>query len=83
MQRCLNLAEKKQLRSIAFPAIGAGNLKYPLDIVADQMFRTVDDWQGTYVKEVKFVIYPKDTAVIQVSVIMCVFNFEKPFIVRR
>jgi O-acetyl-ADP-ribose deacetylase (regulator of RNase III) len=77
MQRCLNLAEKKQLKYIAFPAVGAGNLKYPLDIVADEMFRTVDDWQGTYVKEVKFVIYPNDTSVLQVSIRVYNYIFKK------
>ncbi|XP_060561346.1 uncharacterized protein LOC132721110 [Ruditapes philippinarum] len=65
VQRCLNLAEKRQLRSVAFPAIGAGVLNYPIHVVADEMFRTVDDWRGTYVNEVKFVIYPKDKVVLQ------------------
>ncbi|XP_060587421.1 uncharacterized protein LOC132742944 [Ruditapes philippinarum] len=65
VKRCLNGAEKKQLKSIAFPAIGAGNLKYPLHIVADEMFRAVGEWHGTFVKEVKFVIPPKDTCVLQ------------------
>jgi hypothetical protein len=32
------------------------------------MFRTVDDWRGTFVKEVTFVIYPKDTVVLLVSI---------------
>jgi hypothetical protein len=35
------------------------------------MFRTVDDWRGTFVKEVTFVIYPKATEVLEVGMYTC------------
>ncbi|XP_053388601.1 uncharacterized protein LOC128551709, partial [Mercenaria mercenaria] len=65
VQKCLNLAEEKKLRTIAFPAVGAGNLQYPIDVVADQMFKTVINWSGVYVEKVAFVIYQSDKDVLK------------------
>jgi len=39
IQECLGLALSLNLRSIAFPTIGCGNLRYPVDKVA-RCFRT-------------------------------------------
>lgn len=67
---CLREAEHRQLTSVAFPSLGTGNLKYPVDNVAKIMFQTV----GRYsleskigcLKEVYFVIYERDKEALQV-----------------
>ena len=67
---CLREAELRELTSVAFPSLGTGNLKYPVDKVARIMFQTV----GRYsleskigcLKEVYFVIYNNDKEALQV-----------------
>lgn len=69
VRKCLTEAEKCKMRTIAFPALGTGNLAHPADIVAKQMFDTVEKFASdNLVKsltEVLFIIYPKDTSVVQ------------------
>lgn len=61
---CLEEAEKSKYKTIAFPAIGTGNLGYAHDLVAEQMFEGVSDFSTanpqTSVNEVRFVLYPLD-----------------------
>ena len=40
-QRCMQLVEVLNVKSIAFPALGAGSAKFPLDRVAAQMAKTI------------------------------------------
>ena len=65
MQKCLKVCEQKGARSIAFPALGAGNLGYPSRVVAKVMITTVQSYYKTNtpscIKEVKFVIFKDDT----------------------
>ena len=67
----LQLAAQKGFTSIALPAMGTGNLRFPRDVVADTMFKTVMDFSranpGTSVKDVRFVLYDKDQPTIDVS----------------
>ncbi|XP_013392895.1 uncharacterized protein LOC106160757 [Lingula anatina] len=39
MSQCLEQAHQDGVSSIAFPALGTGNLKFPKDVVADVMFK--------------------------------------------
>ena len=71
MKGCLQAAEKKSMHSVAFPAMGTGNLGYPKDLVAQHMFTTVADFSNhnprTKIKEVLFVVYDKDYETVKVS----------------
>ena len=65
VQKCLQVCDQKGAFSIAFPALGAGNLGYPSKVVAKVMITTVQNYykinRTTCIKEVKFVIYKDDT----------------------
>ena len=65
VQKCLKECEHKGARSIAFPALGAGNLGYPPKVVAEAMITTVQSHykanSTSCIKEVKFVIFKDDT----------------------
>lgn len=76
MWNCLLQATKDKMKSIAFPAIGTGNLMYPIESVADAMMSTVEkfrDEQSTTLISVFFVIF--DTGTLQVYHI--IQNVEK------
>ena len=66
----LQLAGQKNFTSAAFPAMGTGNLKFPRNIVADTMFKTVMDFSkanpGTSVRDVRFVLYERDQPTVDV-----------------
>ncbi|KAK3610482.1 hypothetical protein CHS0354_016672 [Potamilus streckersoni] len=66
---CLKDANKKY-RSIAFPPIGTGKLRYPKDLVASLMFQSVANFEQAHLtsklEEVIFVIYEKDQEVLKV-----------------
>ena len=65
VEKCLKECEHKGAHSIAFPALGAGNLGYPPKVVAEVMITTVQSHYKTNptscIKEVKFVIFKDDT----------------------
>ena len=65
VQECLQFCEKKELTSIAFPALGAGALNFPSDVVARVMTTTVQNHYRTNIssgiKAVKFVIFMDNT----------------------
>jgi len=63
--QCLETCDSLKASSIAFPALGAGNLKYPLKVVANIMINTIvsylkDNCDLTCIKTVKLVIYMDD-----------------------
>ena len=64
MWQCMQVADKENCSSIAFPAFGTGQLKYPLYEVAKVMFETVDMYgkqtPSTQIKEVKILVYFDD-----------------------
>ena len=69
MTKCLHEADQRGHSSIAFPAIGTGQLGYPKDIVAREMFNTVKKFAEKNVsslRQVDFVLYPKDYNTIKV-----------------
>ena len=65
VQKCLKECEQKGAHSIAFPALGAGNLGYPPKVVAETMITTVQNHYKinttSCITEVKFVIFKDDT----------------------
>ncbi|CAC5424295.1 Protein mono-ADP-ribosyltransferase PARP15 [Mytilus coruscus] len=66
---CLTMADSNHCNSVAFPALGTGNLGYPKDLVAKHMFSCVENFSGqtpkSSIKEVKFVLYFKDDQVVK------------------
>lgn len=65
IQKCLIKCDELKASVIAFPALGTGNLKYPIHVVADIMINTIADYikaniGTTHIKTVKLVIYLKD-----------------------
>ncbi len=71
MKTLLVEAHKAGFSSIAFPAMGTGNLKYPPDTVAKAMFQAFLSFgtnnSGTSIKDVRFILYDKDIATVNVS----------------
>ena len=66
IRKCLEEADRCGATSIAFPALGAGNLGYPSDVVAKIMVGTVATFIKTHqattsLETVKLVIYMQDT----------------------
>ncbi|NXL85343.1 PAR14 polymerase, partial [Alectura lathami] len=66
---CLQNAEELSLKSITFPAIGTGNLGFPRSVVAKLLFDKVFEFSSkkrvNSLKEVHFLLHPKDTENIQ------------------
>lgn len=73
MKKCLDHVDKNRLSSVAFPAMGTGNLGYPKATVALEMFDAVNDFgsnnPSTTIRDVRFVLYEKDTETIKVITI--------------
>ncbi|XP_076471482.1 protein mono-ADP-ribosyltransferase PARP14-like [Babylonia areolata] len=67
--RCLTEASKRRYQAIAFPVLGAGNLKYPMTEVVQAMVSAVHLFQAnhspTSLKVVKFVVYQDRTTLQQ------------------
>ena len=66
MQKCLETCDKLRASTIAFPALGAGNLSYPQKVVADIMVSTIAGYfkanhTTTHIKTVKLVIFMDNT----------------------
>uniref|UniRef100_A0A4X1TF77 Poly [ADP-ribose] polymerase n=1 Tax=Sus scrofa TaxID=9823 RepID=A0A4X1TF77_PIG len=66
---CLEITESLSLKSIAFPAIGTGNLGFPKNIFAElitsQVFKFSSKNQPKSLQEVCFLLYPSDHGTIQ------------------
>ncbi|NXL69843.1 PAR14 polymerase, partial [Leptocoma aspasia] len=72
--KCLEIAEELSLKSITFPAIGTGNLEFPRSVVAKLLFDKVFEFSSknrvNSLEEVHFLLHTKDTANIQVSIVL-------------
>ena len=77
---CLEEASKLKATSIAFPALGMGQLGYPDDVVAKGMFSAADTFISEHpdspVKDIKFIIYHKDLKAAKVFA-KCILNVLK------
>ncbi|KAL0993426.1 hypothetical protein UPYG_G00107720 [Umbra pygmaea] len=64
IEKCLIQVDQQQLVSVTFPAIGTGNLGFPKDQVASLMLDTIFKFSRKknpkHLKEVVFIIHPKD-----------------------
>lgn len=71
MEKCLNHVHKNRLSSVAFPALGTGNLGYPRETVAKEMFSIVHNFgsnnPSTSVNDVRFVLYDRDVDTVKVQ----------------
>ncbi|KAJ8316973.1 hypothetical protein KUTeg_004877 [Tegillarca granosa] len=69
INKCLVQADNNGYSTIAFPALGTGNLGFPRDIVAKEMFQCVTDFSIGHprcnITEVRFVVYDKDIACVK------------------
>uniref|UniRef100_UPI00398F08FE protein mono-ADP-ribosyltransferase PARP14-like isoform X2 n=1 Tax=Pristiophorus japonicus TaxID=55135 RepID=UPI00398F08FE len=67
IQECLKHVQESKYRSISFPAIGTGNMRFPKNIVAQVFFEEIQKFSNanptSTLKEVKLIIYEKDLAV--------------------
>ena len=66
VQKCLEACDKLKALTVAFPALGAGNLNYPQNVVADIMVNTIAAYlkanhSTTCIKTVKLVIFMDST----------------------
>jgi len=65
-------AHKKNLASIAIPALGTGTHGVPPEVSAEVMFDEVCEFcrlhPRTSVKDVRFVVYPSDVQTVQVGI---------------
>ncbi|KAM9810565.1 protein mono-ADP-ribosyltransferase PARP14-like [Neosynchiropus ocellatus] len=68
---CLEEAEKLEMPSIAFPAIGTGNLKFPRSVVCGMLQQQIQDFIRTreyrHVKDVVIVVHPSDQETVKVA----------------
>jgi len=65
IQKCLMKCDELKASVIAFPALGAGNLNFPIHVVASTMISTMVDYikaniNTMHIKTIKLVIYTKD-----------------------
>ena len=62
--KCLQIAEEKGFDSVAFPALGAGTLRYPPDLVAKAMYNATIRYgqqnPHTRVYDVTFILLEQD-----------------------
>uniref|UniRef100_A0A8B8E892 Poly [ADP-ribose] polymerase n=1 Tax=Crassostrea virginica TaxID=6565 RepID=A0A8B8E892_CRAVI len=69
VKSCLQEGHNQNMSTIAFPAMGTGNLGYPRDVVAEEMCTAIVDFSkentNTCLKKVLFVVYEKDLQTIQ------------------
>jgi O-acetyl-ADP-ribose deacetylase (regulator of RNase III) len=67
VKTCLNIATTKAMKSIAFPAIGSGNLGVPRDVVCRVLYDEVLTFSRrtnrTSLEDIIFVVYDRDIAI--------------------
>ncbi|XP_004675217.1 PREDICTED: poly [ADP-ribose] polymerase 14 [Condylura cristata] len=69
IRKCLEISESLSVKSIAFPAIGTGNLGFPKPVFArliiSEVFKFSSKNQATSLQEVQFLLHPQDHGTIQ------------------
>jgi poly [ADP-ribose] polymerase 10/14/15 len=70
--KCLTEANSRGFKSLVFPALGTGNLKYPQEETATVMLQAIDCFQldnpSTSLKDIKIVIHKQDSKTLQVKI---------------
>ncbi|CAI9714769.1 Hypothetical predicted protein [Octopus vulgaris] len=67
---CLEKAERIEARNLAFPILGAGTLRYPIEKLPGIMYEAVknySDLNSSQIKDVYFVVYSQDTEIVKVG----------------
>lgn len=68
---CLEQAEKLQMGSISFPAIGTGALSFPRDVVSKVLLREIHSFSRRraprHLRDVAIVVHPSDRQTEDVS----------------
>ncbi|XP_055982684.1 protein mono-ADP-ribosyltransferase PARP14-like [Sorex fumeus] len=69
IRKCLEITENLSMKTIAFPAIGTGNLGFPkkafAELILSEVFKFSSNNQATVLQEVHFMVHPKDNETIQ------------------
>jgi len=66
IKNVLEAAQKRNLKTVAIPAVGTGALNFPADVVARCMFNECDKFSARHsqsraaLSEVRLVVYEKD-----------------------
>jgi len=64
------------LKSVAFPAVGTGALKFPADVVADCVLAECERFSSSHplstLDEVRLVVFPTDQAIFRVRLIIII-----------
>lgn len=63
-QTCLNIADEKQLRSIAFPAISCGIYRFPLERAVEIAVKVVSEFKPKALRNVYFVCFSESIAMV-------------------
>jgi len=72
IKNVLEAAHKRQMRTVAIPAVGTGLLNFPADVVASCMFNECDKFSAnhsqspTTVNEVRLIIHDRDQSTFDV-----------------
>lgn len=72
------MANEDGYTSIGFPAIGAGALEYPVDVVAKYMYDTVNTFaknRPNCIMSVNLVLYDEETFNVSKSISYCFLFF--------
>lgn len=68
---CLEEAEKLQMSSLSFPAIGTGNLSFPRAVVSRVLLKEIHSYSRSrtprHLREVVIVVHPSDGQTVDVS----------------
>lgn len=74
---CLEQATESGHTSIAFPAIGSGNLEYPVELVAAEMYSSIEKFEQesreSTIRDVHFVVYHANKRAEKVSFLEYIF----------
>ncbi|XP_036364701.1 protein mono-ADP-ribosyltransferase PARP14-like [Octopus sinensis] len=65
---CLYTAGRMGAKSLAFPILGAGKLRYPIEQLPGIMYEAVKNYSNqnsSQIKVVNFVVYPQDTEIVK------------------
>ncbi|KAF7661629.1 hypothetical protein LDENG_00257320 [Lucifuga dentata] len=66
---CLDMAEKLQMTSLSFPAIGTGNMSFPRDMVSKVLLKEIHDYSNRkcpqHLKVVAIVVHPSDSQTME------------------
>ncbi|XP_029656236.1 protein mono-ADP-ribosyltransferase PARP14-like [Octopus sinensis] len=66
---CLKTAERMGAKSLAFPILGTGKMRYPIEELPGIMYEAVKNYSNqnsSQIKDVYFVVFPTETKIIKI-----------------